>query len=205
MFIKSLKIHFLKLKLPEQLFVLNSLLLLISFVQTRSKMSDLQLVILEPNKMILFCVVCMERFKGIPMNKCSLKKYEKYITDIRNIKTMKRTFPSKVLQNFNNDKKIVIICIISFYFYQLKLGLGIYFFNCQSCKCGQLSHNYIKHNLGDPNFICTTIALPVVQIYSSTPQESTSSHIHTYSYLYLQKVVIRRFLIFLFDSMGEIV
>ena len=94
MFIKSLKIHFLRLKLPEKLFVLNSLLLLISFVQMRSKMSDLQLVILEPNKMILFCVVCMERFKGIPMNKCSLKKYEKYITDIRNIKTMKRTFPS---------------------------------------------------------------------------------------------------------------
>ena len=37
----------------------------------------------------------------------------------------------------------------------------ICFFNCQSCKCGQLSHNYIKRDLGNPNFSSTTIVIPV--------------------------------------------
>ena len=27
----------------------------------------------------------------------------------------------------------------------------ICFFDCQNYKCGQLSHNYIKHDLGNPN------------------------------------------------------
>ena len=94
----------------------------------------------------------------------------------------------------------------------------ICFFNCQSCKCGQLSHNYIKRNLGNPNFSSTTIVIPVFSWvtsdvhmfklrlwdYSCTCQEPTSSHIHKYSYSYLQKVVIGRFLNSLFDSMGEI-
>ena len=34
-------------------------------------------------------------------------------------------------------------------------------FNCQSCKCGQLSHNYIKRDLGNPNFSSTTIVMPL--------------------------------------------
>ena len=50
-----------------------------------------------------------------------------------------------------------MFCIISFYFYQSKLGFCICFFNCQSCKCGQLSHNYIKGDLGNLNFSSTTI------------------------------------------------
>ena len=37
----------------------------------------------------------------------------------------------------------------------------ICFFNCQSCKCGQLSHNYIKRDLGNPNFSSTTIVIPL--------------------------------------------
>ena len=37
----------------------------------------------------------------------------------------------------------------------------IYFFNCQSCKCSQLSHNYIKHDLDNPNFTSTTIVIPL--------------------------------------------
>ena len=92
-----------------------------------------------------------------------------------------------------------MFCIISFYFYQSKLGFCICFFNCQSCKCGQPSHNYIKRDLGNPNFSSTTIVIPlfswttsVVHIfrlrlydYSCTHQVPSSSHIHTYSYLYL--------------------
>ena len=42
-----------------------------------------------------------------------------------------------------------------------KLGFCICFFNCQSCKCGQLSHNYIKRDLGNPNFSSTTIVIPL--------------------------------------------
>ena len=41
--------------------------------------------------------------------------------------------------------------------------------------------------------------------YCCTPQEPTRSHIDTYSYSYLQKVVIGRFLNLLCDSTGEIV
>ena len=37
----------------------------------------------------------------------------------------------------------------------------ICFFNWQSCKCGQLSHNYIKRDLGNPNFRSTTIFIPL--------------------------------------------
>ena len=37
----------------------------------------------------------------------------------------------------------------------------ICFFNCQSCKCGQQSHNYIKRDLGNPNFSSTTIVMPL--------------------------------------------
>ena len=36
----------------------------------------------------------------------------------------------------------------------------ICFFNFQSCKCGQLPDNYIKHDLGNPNLSSTTIVIP---------------------------------------------
>ena len=110
-----------------------------------------------------------------------------------------------------------MFCIISFYFYQSKLGFYICFSNCQSCKCGQRPHNYIKHDLSNPNFSSATIVKSLfiwttsvvhvfklrLQDYSCTLQEPVSSHIHTYSYSYLKKVVIRRFLDLLFDSTGE--
>ena len=88
-----------------------------------------------------------------------------------------------------------MFCIISFYFYQSKLGFCICFFNCQSCKCGQPSHNYIKRDLGNPNFSSTTIVIPLfswttsgVHIFTKvieievTPQEPTSSNINTNSW-----------------------
>ena len=53
-----------------------------------------------------------------------------------------------------------MFCIISFYFYQSELGQSHLFFNCQSCKCDQVSHNYIKRDLGNPNFSSTTIVIP---------------------------------------------
>ena len=88
----------------------------------------------------------------------------------------------------------------------------ICFFNCQSCKCGQQSHNYIKRDLGNPNFSTTTIVMPLfswtnsfvhifklrLYVYDWIPQEPTSSHIHTYSYSYLKKVVMGRSLNLLF-------
>ena len=60
----------------------------------------------------------------------------------------------------------------------------ICFFNCRSCKCGQLSHNYIKCDLGNPNFSSATIVIPIfswttsvvhifklkLQNYGCTPQ-----------------------------------
>ena len=41
----------------------------------------------------------------------------------------------------------------------------ICFFNCQSYECGQLSHNYTKRDLGNPNFSSTTI---VITLFSWT-------------------------------------
>ena len=97
------------------------------------------------------------------------------------------------------------------------VGFCICFFNCQGCKCGQLSHNYINRDLGNQNFssavtvvlLFSWIASDVsifklrLQDYSCTAQEPTSSHIHTYSYSYLQRVVIGRFLNILLDSTEE--
>ena len=57
---------------------------------------------------------------------------KKILTDVRKGKTMERSF-----------------LIMSFYFYQSKLCFYVCFFNCQSYKCGQLLHNYIKRDLGD--------------------------------------------------------
>ena len=76
------------------------------------------------------------------MNNFWLKKCEKNVTDVRKGKTRGRW---------------EIFCIISFYFSPIKLGFYICFFNCRSCKCGQLSHNYIKRDLYDPNFSSKTI------------------------------------------------
>ena len=59
-----------------------------------------------------------------------------------------------------------------------------------------------------PLFKWTTSVVYILKLrlwdYGCTPQEPTSSHVHRYSYLYLQKVVIGRFLNLLFDSAGEI-
>ena len=88
----------------------------------------------------------------------------------------------------------------------------------QSRKCGQLSYNYIKRDLVNPNFSSESIVIPLfscttscvhifklrLQGYSYTRQEPPSSHIHTYSYSYLKKVAIGKFLNLLFDSTGEI-
>ena len=98
------------------------------------------------------------------------------------------------------------------------VGFFICFFNCQGCKCGQLSHSNINRDLGNPNFSSTATvillfswkALDVyifklrLQDYICTPQEPTSSYIHTYSYSYLQWVVIGRFINMLLDSTEEI-
>ena len=56
-----------------------------------------------------------------------------------------------------NDRE----CFALSHLYQSKLGFCICFFNCQSCKCGQLSHNYIKRDLGNPNISSTTIVIPI--------------------------------------------
>ena len=53
-----------------------------------------------------------------------------------------------------------VSCIISFYFYKTKLDYCICFFNCQSFKCGKLSHNYVKRTLGNPNSSSTTTFIP---------------------------------------------
>ena len=50
--------------------------------------------------------------------------------------------------------------IILFYFYQSKHF--VCFFNYHSWKCGQLTHNYIKRDLGDSNFSFATIVIPIV-------------------------------------------
>ena len=47
-----------------------------------------------------------------------------------------------------------------FIFANSKLGFCICFFNGQSCRCGQPSHNYKKRDLGNPNFNSTTIVIP---------------------------------------------
>ena len=52
--------------------------------------------------------------------------------------------------------------IFLLYFYESKLDFLICFFNCQSCKCGHLSHNYVKRDLGNPNFSSTTIAITIL-------------------------------------------
>ena len=84
-------------------------------------------------------------------------------------------------------------------FYQSKLGFYTCFFNYQSCKCDQLSHNHIKCDLG------YSYTYSSMQDYGGTLQEPSSSHIDTYSNSYLQKVGIGRYLNLLFDSMVETV
>ena len=109
------------------------------------KMPDFQYVILELDKMVLFCIVYMKRLKWIHMKNFWLKKCEKSVTNVRKGKTKERTF-------LVNDRECFALSYFTF----------ICFFNCQSCKCGcgQLSHNYIKRNLGNPSFSSTTIVMP---------------------------------------------
>ena len=73
------------------------------------------------------------------MNKFWLKKCKKSVTSARKGKTKERNKECFALSNFT--------CIC--------------FFNGQSCKCGQLSQNYTKRNLGNPNFSSTTIVIPL--------------------------------------------
>ena len=110
------------------------------------KMPDFQLVILELDKMVLFCIVCMKRLKWTRIHKTNfwLKKCEKSVTDVRKRKTKKGLF-------LVSDR----VCFALSHF------PCICFFNCQSCTCGQLSHNYIKHDLGNPRFSSTTIVIPL--------------------------------------------
>ena len=61
----------------------------------------------------------------------------------------------------SNILMTIRIVILMTTFYQVKLGFCICFFNCQFCKCGQLSHNYTKHDIGNPGFSCTAIVIPL--------------------------------------------
>ena len=49
----------------------------------------------------------------------------------------------------------------------------ICFFNCQSCKFGQLSHNYTKRDFGNPNFSSTAI------VYHFSVEQLSCLHIQT--------------------------
>ena len=87
-----------------------------------------------------------------------------------------------------------MFCTIPFYFYQSKLGFCICFFNCQSCRCGQLSHNSAMRDLGNPNFWiysyitfqltnrrCSHVQTKVVELQLHTPR----TYEFTYSYIFI--------------------
>ena len=74
------------------------------------------------------------------MNNFWLEKCEKTVTE----KQRKELF-------LVNDRECFALSHFTF----------ICFFNCQSCKRGELSHNYIKRDLGSPNFSSTTIVMPL--------------------------------------------
>ena len=87
-----------------------------------------------------------------------------------------------------------MFCTIPFYFYQSKLGFCICSFNCQSCRCGQLSHNSIMRDLGNPNFwICSYITFQLnnrrcshIQTKVAGLQSHTSRTCEfTYSYIFI--------------------
>ena len=65
-----------------------------------------------------------------------------------------------------------MFCIISFYFYQSELGFGICFFNCQCCKRGQLSRNFIKRDLGSSNFSSITTVTPLFSFFEKKQKQS---------------------------------
>ena len=62
-----------------------------------------------------------------------------------------------LIKTFNILIMIGNIAYSLFYFYQSKLSFYFWFLNCEIYQCGQLSKNYIKHDLDDPTFSCTTI------------------------------------------------
>ena len=66
---------------------------------------------------------------------------------------------SNVLITTGND----LHCLISFLPVKTRFLYLFFFFNCQSCKCSQLLHNYIKRDLGNPNFSCKAI---LIQLFS---------------------------------------
>ena len=78
------------------------------------------------------------------MNNFWLKKCEKGVTHVSKGKKRKGIF-------LVNEGECFALSHFTF----------ICFFNCQSCKCGQLSHNYIKRDLGNPKTM-------VVPLFSST-------------------------------------
>ena len=124
----------------------------------------------ELNKMVLFCTVYMKSLKWIQVNNCWLKKCEKSVTDVRKGQEWKGDFlvkSSNVLITMGNLLHYLIL------FLPIKTRLLYIFMNW---KCGQLSHNYIKCDLGDPNFTFTTIVIPLFLVL---PRLTTSA-----SYIY---------------------
>ena len=59
------------------------------------------------------------------------------------------------------QRKVFLVTIGNVLRYLILFLPKLDFYNCQSCKCGQLSHNYIKRDLGNPNFSSITIVLPL--------------------------------------------
>ena len=77
----------------------------------------------------------------------------------------------------------------------------ICFFNCQSCKCNQISHNYIKRDLDNSTLVhklsCSHIQTKAVglRLYTSRTYEFTYSYIFMFipqesSYRKISKFVI---------------
>ena len=81
----------------------------------------------------------MKRLKLMHMNNFWLKKS---VTDVRKGKTGLFLV---------NDREC----------FALSHFTCICFFNCQSCKCCQLSHNDTKCDLGNPNVSSITVVIPL--------------------------------------------
>ena len=96
------------------------------------------------------------------MNNFWLRKYEKSVTEV------------SVFQHCNNDKE----CYALSHFYQSKLSFCICFFNCQNCKCGQLSDSHIKRSKHKLYNYSYTYSYNVgLQLYTSRTYEFTYSYI----------------------------
>ena len=96
------------------------------------------------------------------MNNIWLKKYEESVTDIRKEKTMERQFPSEPFEHFNNDKECFALSHFIFTNQNQDFVSVSSTVSSSSCEWGQVSHDYIKRDLGEPNFAFTTIVIPIV-------------------------------------------